>query len=448
MKVSDSGTVHLHNGGWQGHLRIDGVQHTKTFHEYVDPKGVKRKIPCDGKTSKGSRLAQVALDQWRESLLAEEAARVAEEAAKAADAVRVDSLTVNGGDKTVGQYVIDYIDLMSKVGGKKGDGLEASTVDGYKFSAQHIKRGFEGVAMRDLTTQMVENWLVTMKDEGCGGSTRAKAARILMQACDYAVQPSHRALESNPFAGISKRQRPKPNDPDPNPLDDASLSKVNAWLDVEKPNDFVTAVALALHAGMRVGEVCALRWSSVSFDGDENYPTGYIHVEATIARTSTGTYRKPPKTAAGDRKIPLNDFLRTMLERRRAVMEGALEGSGTKLDPSAYVIGDVAGGYANPTVISREWKSNAKLNSLMGTKGRVPTFHDLRHTTATRLIGAGVDTKTVAGILGHANEYMTLHVYADFMPDVAVKAMGVAQGALDPRRAGDVEESNEGGAAE
>jgi integrase len=49
---------------------------------------------------------------------------------------------------------------------------------------------------------------------------------------------------------------------------------------------------------------------------------------------------------------------------------------------------------------------------LVGTQGRRPTFHDLRHTFATFAIAEGIDVKTVSSIMGHANAAMTLDIYA------------------------------------
>ena len=44
-------------------------------------------------------------------------------------------------------------------------------------------------------------------------------------------------------------------------------------------------------------------------------------------------------------------------------------------------------------------------------------LHDLRHYVATRLLGAGVDVRTVAGRLGHRNASTTLNVYSHFLPE-------------------------------
>jgi len=59
-------------------------------------------------------------------------------------------------------------------------------------------------------------------------------------------------------------------------------------------------------------------------------------------------------------------------------------------------------------------------------------FHDLRHFTATQLIGAGVDVRTVAARLGHADPALTLRVYASFMEEQDRKAANIMAGVLKP----------------
>jgi len=77
---------------------------------------------------------------------------------------------------------------------------------------------------------------------------------------------------------------------------------------------------------------------------------------------------------------------------------------------------------------------------LVGTQGRVPTFHDLRHTFATAAIAEGVDVKTVSSILGHTNAAMTLNVYASADPAAkraAAKTIGEIMGRR-PEKTGEV----------
>jgi integrase len=81
-----------------------------------------------------------------------------------------------------------------------------------------------------------------------------------------------------------------------------------------------------------------------------------------------------------------------------------------------YVLGDIRGGYASVFTVWKQWNALASSMGLVGTQGRVPSFHDLRHTFATFAIAEGVDVKTVSSILGHANASMTLDIYASADP--------------------------------
>lgn len=51
------------------------------------------------------------------------------------------------------------------------------------------------------------------------------------------------------------------------------------------------------------------------------------------------------------------------------------------------------------------------------TKNKLPriTFHSLRHTSATFLIGKGMDIETIAGRLGHTTSVTTQSIYSHFL---------------------------------
>ena len=58
------------------------------------------------------------------------------------------------------------------------------------------------------------------------------------------------------------------------------------------------------------------------------------------------------------------------------------------------------------------------------------TFHDLRHTFATMMIGSGCDVQTVASYLGHTSVSMTLDIYADVDPETKIVAVSKVEGAF------------------
>lgn len=162
----------------------------------------------------------------------------------------------------------------------------------------------------------------------------------------------------------------------------------------EHPNPTGLAVLLSLHAGLRIGEVCALSWE------DLDLTEQVIHVRHTVARVqqaqdaeATSLIIDHPKTRASLRDIPISSFLLPSLR---------------EAGPSAKK-GYVASGqerFVSPR--SLEYRYHCLLQKC-GVR-RV-NYHALRHTFATRCVEAGVDVKSLSEILGHANVSVTLNTY-------------------------------------
>lgn len=129
-------------------------------------------------------------------------------------------------------------------------------------------------------------------------------------------------------------------------------------------------VIVALHTGMRRGEILNLMWAQVDLE------KGLIRVENT--------------KAGKNRLIPINDALLAEFHVLRAA--GGLSGLV----------------FANPrtrqpfTEVKKSFKSACRAAGIRGLR-----FHDLRHTFATRLIEAGADIITVKELLGHFSVRVT-----------------------------------------
>lgn len=150
-------------------------------------------------------------------------------------------------------------------------------------------------------------------------------------------------------------------------------------------------ILLSLFAGLRIGEVCGLKWE------DYNEKDGVITVRRTVQRitdNSGGTIFLvgTPKTKASERTIPLPKFLCELLSK-------------AKKSPDNTVIPS-KNDYAEPSAMRRYFK---KLLESCG----VPhiRYHDLRHTFASNCVQLDFDIKTLSEILGHTNAAMTLNRY-------------------------------------
>lgn len=155
-------------------------------------------------------------------------------------------------------------------------------------------------------------------------------------------------------------------------------------------------ILLCLNTGLRIGEVCALRWEDI------DTTTGTLHVCHTIERIYTITENtkhtelliSTPKTPNSLREIPLSQNLLRLIKPFRKVV-----------NPQFYVLTNSP----KPTE-PRTYRNYYRhlLNSL-----NIPfiKFHGLRHSFATRCIESGCDSKTVSILLGHANISTTLNLY-------------------------------------
>lgn len=155
-----------------------------------------------------------------------------------------------------------------------------------------------------------------------------------------------------------------------------------------------TGILICLFTGLRVGEICALRWEDISLIEK------LIYIQRTVQRIQisgnddkkTTIVVSKPKSCSSIRKIPLPDSLAEMISKLQSEKKGYfLTGSRQPLEP-------------------RTMQNHFK--RVLEKSGVPPAnFHSLRHTFATRCIELGFDVKSLSEILGHANVNITLNRY-------------------------------------
>jgi integrase len=159
---------------------------------------------------------------------------------------------------------------------------------------------------------------------------------------------------------------------------------------------------LAALTGMRRGELCALRWSDIDLDA------GVIDVSRSLVIAPGQVVEKTTKTDRS-RRIALDPVGVALLVHHQTRVSEWCKQAGGDLQHDAFVF--------SPFVDGRSpfWPDNitsffTRVRNSVGAKS--VRLHDLRHFTATQLIGAGVDVRTVAGRLGHSDPSLTLRVYS------------------------------------
>jgi integrase len=195
---------------------------------------------------------------------------------------------------------------------------------------------------------------------------------------------------------------------------------------VEKLRSFRLGVPalVALFTGARLGEVLALRWSSVDLD------RAVISVKEALEQTKAHGIRvKAPKSRAGRRDITLPDVLvETLRAHRRAQLELRMQLGAGKLPHDALLFANLDGGPLSSNAVSAAWADFAESIGMPAV-----TFHALRHTHASQLIDAGVDIVTISKRLGHAKPDITLPIYAHLFRKDDGKAAAAINAALGTR---------------
>lgn len=182
---------------------------------------------------------------------------------------------------------------------------------------------------------------------------------------------------------------------EPRPIQTMSLEHQRILMRhlLQHPNSQNIGVLLSLCTGMRIGEVCALKWEDVDF----THVT--IRVKYTIGRIYncekkvTERTISSPKTKNSYREIPISRPLCRALKIVRSQSQ------------SLYVVG-ISSGPKEPRAYRDYYNRLLKRLSLPPL-----VFHGLRHTFATRCIESQCDYKTLSVILGHSNITTTLSLY-------------------------------------
>lgn len=155
-------------------------------------------------------------------------------------------------------------------------------------------------------------------------------------------------------------------------------------------------ILLALFTGLRIGELCALRWKNISLQERT------ICINATMQRLKqfdacggekTRVVIGTPKTNTSVRIIPMTDFATKLCKEMRAG------------HPEDFVLTGTSK-YMEPRTLQYRMGKYTKACGLEGVH-----FHTLRHTFATRCVEVGFEIKSLSEILGHSTTTVTLEKY-------------------------------------
>ncbi len=224
--------------------------------------------------------------------------------------------------------------------------------------------------------------------------------RLISSILTCAVQ--WQCIISNPAARLKP---PKVESTEAAYYDEDTTEKMFKLLDNE-PLKYKIAVYIALYAGCRLGELCGLEWSDIDF---ENRLLRIRQVSQYIP--GQGVFTKPPKNKSSIRIIAMPDTTIELLKEYRVWWIEQKLLCGDLWDKhSDRLLVQWNGKPIHPTTPTKWFSKFINRNNLPKL-----TFHGLRHTNASLLIGQNVDVQTVAKRLGHTKPTTTTTIYSHFL---------------------------------
>jgi integrase len=250
---------------------------------------------------------------------------------------------------------------------------------------------------KEVTTREVEDLLRSVSSTGVAPRTVNKVRQLICAIFNYGMRPSTYGLAANPGAFADRRREPERG-----PLAFYSPEQIEALArslaagahrDPSRPalspeeigarscedSQDAALVRLAAYAGLRRGELVALRWRDVDFTG----------CKITVRRSLSGETELRSTKSRRAREVPLPDQGATALDRlsRRDEFTG----------PDDYVFANRLGRRLDPSALRRRFERARDAAGLEPLR-----FHDLRHTYGSLLVAGGIDLASVKAAMGHS----------------------------------------------
>lgn len=236
---------------------------------------------------------------------------------------------------------------------------------------------------------------------------------ILSGACSAAVRWGW--ISFNPMPSVRPPAKPRPQ---PRPPTSEQMARIveAAWTSSAEWGLYVWLSAVL---GARRGEVVALQWEDVDLTA------GVVRLDENYVRTNDGMVLKDTKSHQM-RRVSIDAPTVELLRQHREDCAGQLALLGVPLTDRTWVFSAQPdmGRPRDPASLTRRY------GRLVAKLGIDSMLKELRHYSATELLTAGVDLRTVAGRLGHGDGTTTLRHYAAWVGSADTAAAGVIGGRM------------------
>jgi integrase len=299
---------------------------------------------------------------------------------------------VEASSRSIADFVSDWLDTTAS------QRVRPRTLSDYRWLAErYIFPDLGGRTLSQVHASDIQRAYAALTARGLSPRTVRYAHSVLHGALEHAVR--WQALARNPAKLVTL---PRAERREMNALD---ADQSRTFLRAAREDRWFALWLLLISGGMRPGEALGLKWSDV--DGNR------LRIQRSLVRASNHSWSlTEPKTARARRTVVLPAIaLQALVELQdRQAVERATAGYGWTEHGLIFTTGT-----GTPldyrVLVRRHFKK-------LLTQAKLPIIrpYDLRHTSATLLLGAGENVKVVSERLGHTSAALTLDVYSHVLP--------------------------------
>jgi integrase len=362
--------------------------------------------------SDGRWAASISLENGKRKTFYGKTRKEVQEQLKTALHEQQKGLLVTGPQQKVGQFLTHWLENVHK------QSIRSRTYERYEEIVRlHLVPGIGHHQLQKLSPQHLQSFYTKKLEEGLSTTTVVSFHNVLHKALETAVRWN--LLPRNICDLVSPPRRKRFE------IQPLGIEQVQQLLAAARDHRLEALFILALASGLRRGELIGLKWQDI------NFLTGMLQVRRILTRVPSklpgkGYVEAEPKTEKGRRSILLPPFVIEALKQHRVKQLASKLKAGAAWQDHDYVFCTSIGTHLNPTRdVLDQLKALLKKAGLPDIR-----FHDLRHSSATMLLGMGVHPKIVQEILGHSQISMTMDTYSHVLPTMQREAMSKMNAAL------------------
>lgn len=306
------------------------------------------------------------------------------------------------------EWIINYVNLNCKY----------NTIKSYESIIRlHINPNIGLYKLSSLNPAVLQNFINSRMINGFSKNFLSNIFGVLSGSLQYAVYPME-YIRANPMQHVKvpsyseqhKRYEKKYL------TKDELQSVLNRF---PEGNNFFIPIQIAIHTGMRAGEVCSLIWDDIDFENCT------VNVNTTLINKGKGIFeRSTPKTISSIRKIIVGKTLINILRKELIRQKENRLLFGTYYNINKFICNKDNGDQI--TTDSLKYLSrvvNYQLNIDFN-------FHAFRHGHATMLLENGANFKDIQLRLGHSKLATTMDTYSHVTEKLSNQTVSILESVI------------------